>query len=325
MLDVLEYIKKDQNLENIKHTILYGEDVYFIQYFEQLLKNKYDTKTYWADELNYESLRDIALTKNMFSNKTIFIIKNFTELFDKLKKENIEFIKKTSNIFIFEEYKDLTEKDLSKVKSVIEDVLILTSKRRKLEYLKSLIQKKFIKENIELKQDILDGIIKVIGLDSLNLKNETDKLLLLAKSMPITKDTVVKSLVKEPSDEAFSVVDALLSNNAKRALSIFYDSIKLGQHPLLMLGFIQKQFINMYLAFKIDKDFDEICKILNINHPFQKTILSKQMSMIKDKKDRLFDIIKIIKEADMGIKYYFQDPTQVLEKLIIDIALILKI
>ena len=165
-------------------------------------------------------------------------------------------------------------------------------------------------------------MLDTIGTDSLNLKNETDKLLVLAKSVPITRETLSRALVKEPKDEAFSIVDALIKQDIKKALSIFYDNIKLGQHPLVTLGFMQKQFINMYLAFKMNVSFDEVCKILNISHPFQKNILSKQLSIVN--KDKLFSIVKALQRADMSIKYYFNDPVEVLEKLIINIGLILK-
>ncbi len=322
MLDVLDYIKKEASFENLTHTLLYGKDVYFIQYFEQLLKQKYDTKTYWADELDYENFKNIVSSRNIFSKKSAIIIKNFTELLNKIKKENLDFIKNTKNILIFEEYDDVSEKDIKFIQSIIKDINILTSKQKKPDYLKSLIQKKFKKEGINLNEDVINEIINIIGTDSLNLKNETDKLLVLAKSMPITKDVVRKALIREPKDEAFSIVDAIINQDIKKALSIFYDSIKLGQHPLLTLGFIQKQFANMYLAFKMNKDFEETCKILNITHPFQKNILSKQLRAVK--KDKLFTIIRMLQRADMSIKYYFQDPVDVLEKLIIDIGLVLK-
>jgi DNA polymerase-3 subunit delta len=322
MLDVLEYIKKDNSLYNLTHTVVYGKDIYFIQYFEQLIKQKYDTKTYWADELDYENLRNIITSRNIFNKKIVIIIKNFTELLNKLKKENLDFIKKTQNIIIFEEYEDLTEKDIKAVQNILGDINILTSKQKKPDYLKSLIQKKFKKEGIDLNQDIINELLNIIGTDSLNLKNETDKLLILSKSMPITKETLSRALVKEPKDEAFSIVDALIKQDVKKALSIFYDSIKLGQHPLVTLGFMQKQFMNMYLAFKMNISFDEVCKILNISHPFQKNILSKQLSIVN--KDKLFSIVKALQKADMSIKYYFNDPVEVLEKLIIDIGLMLK-
>ncbi|MFP3206067.1 MAG: DNA polymerase III subunit delta [Hydrogenobaculum sp.] len=322
MLDVLEYIKKDNSLDNLTHTVVYGKDIYFIQYFEQLIKQKYDTKTYWADELDYENLRNIIPSRNIFNKKIVIIIKNFTELLNKLKKENLDFIKKTQNILIFEEYEDLTEKDIKAVQNILGDINILISKQKKPDYLKSLIQKKFKKEGIDLNQDIINELLNIVGTDSLNLKNETDKLLVLAKSMPITKETLSRALVKEPKDEAFSIVDALIKQDVKKALSIFYDSIKLGQHPLVTLGFMQKQFMNMYLAFKMNISFDEVCKILNISHPFQKNILSKQLSIVN--KDKLFSIVKALQKADMSIKYYFNDPVEVLEKLIIDIGLMLK-
>ena len=322
MLDVLDYIKKDSSFEHLTHTILYGKDVYFIQYFEQLVRQKYETKTYWADELDYDNFKNIVSSKSIFNKKSVVIIKNFTELLSKLKKENLDFLKKTQNILILEEYEDLSEKDIKNIQNLLGDINILTSKHKKPDYLKSLIQKKFKKEGIELKQDIIDTIISTIGTDSLNLKNETDKLILLAKSMPITEEVLSKAMIKEPKDEAFSIVDALVNQDIKRALSIFYDTIKLGQHPLLTLGFIQKQFTNMYLAFKINKSFDETCKILGINHPFQKNILAKQLKTIK--KDKLFGIIKILQKADMNIKYYFKDPAEVVEKLIIDVGIILK-
>jgi DNA polymerase-3 subunit delta len=322
MLDVLEYIKKDNSLDNLKHTVVYGKDIYFIQYFEQLIKQKYDTKTYWADELDYENLRNIITSRNIFNKKIVIIIKNFTELLNKLKKENLDFIKKTQNILIFEEYEDLTEKDIKAVQNILGDINILTSKQKKPDYLKSLIQKKFKKEGIDLNQDIINELLNIIGTDSLNLKNETDKLLILSKSMPITKEALSRALVKEPKDEAFSIVDALIKQDVKKALSIFYDSIKLGQHPLVTLGFMQKQFMNMYLAFKMNVSFDEVCKILNISHPFQKNILLKQLSIVN--KDKLFSIVKALQKADMSIKYYFKDPVEVLEKLIIDIGLMLK-
>ncbi|HEK25273.1 MAG: DNA polymerase III subunit delta [Hydrogenobaculum sp.] len=322
MLDVLEYIKKDNSLDNLTHTVVYGKDIYFIQYFEQLIKQKFDVKTYWADELDYENLKNITTSRNIFNKKTVIIIKNFTELLNKLKKENLDFIKKTQNILIFEEYEDLTEKDIKAVQNILGDINILTSKQKKPDYLKSLIQKKFKKEGVELSQDTINELLNIIGTDSLNLKNETDKLLVLAKSVPITKEILAKTLVKEPRDEAFSIVDALIKQDVNKALSIFYDSVKLGQHPLLTLGFMQKQFMNMYLAFKMNVSFDEACKILNISHPFQKNILSKQLSIVN--KDKLFSVVKALQKADMSIKYYFNDPVEVLEKLIIDIGLILK-
>lgn len=322
MLDVLEYIKKDNSLDNLTHTVVYGKDIYFIQYFEQLIKQKYDAKTYWADDLDYENLKSITTSKSIFNKKTVIIIKNFTELLNKLKKENLDFIRKTQNILIFEEYEDLTEKDIKAIQNILGDINILTSKQKKPDYLKSLIQKKFKKEGVELSQDTINELLNIIGTDSLNLKNETDKLLVLAKSVPITKEILAKTLVKEPRDEAFSIVDALIKQDVNKALSIFYDSVKLGQHPLLTLGFIQKQFMNMYLAFKMNVSFDEACKILNVIHPFQKNILSKQLSIVN--KDKLFSIVKALQKADMSIKYYFNDPVEVLEKLIIDIGLILK-
>lgn len=321
MLDVLEYLKKDQDFKSLKHSVVFGEDIYFIQYFENMLKSKFNTKTNWADELDYDTLKNILFSKNLFSEKEIIIIKNAKNLISLLKGKKID-LTSTKNILILEEYEELSEKDLKAFKDIFGDFDIITSKQKSKDYLKSLVYKKFKKENIELPKDILDYIIYTIGTDSLNLKNETDKLLIALKTLPVDKDIISKILVKEPKDEVFSLVEALLKKDIKKALSILEDAVKIGQHPIMIFGFISKQFTNMYLAFKIDKNFDEVCKILSINTPFQKNILKKYMDMVS--KEKLSGIIELLKNADMSIKYYFQNPEEVLEKLITDIGLYLK-
>ncbi len=321
MLDVLEYLKKDPDIKNLKHSLLFGEDVYFIQYFENQLKSKVSTKINWADELDYDKLKNILFSKNLFSEKEIIIIKNAKNLIGLLKGKKLD-LTITKNILILEEYEELSDKDLKTFKDIFGDLDIITSKQKPKDYLKSLVYKKFKKEHIELSKDVLDYIIYIIGTDSLNLKNETDKLLIAAKSLPIDKGHISKILVKEPKDEIFSLVDALLKKDIEKALSILENAIRLGQHPIVMLGFMTKQFTNLYLAFKINKNFDEVCKMLNINTPFQKNILKRQMEMLRGNK--LSGIIKLLKKADMGIKYYFQNPEEVLENLIVDIGIYLK-
>lgn len=321
MLDVFEYLKKDQDLKNLKHTLIFGEDIYFIHYFENQLKSKFKTKTYYADEIDYDKLKELIFSKSIFSQKEAIIFKNAKYLVSLLKGKKLD-ISNIRNILIFEEYDELSDKDIKTFKDIFGDIAILTSKQKSKDFFRSIIYKKFKKENIELSKDIIDYIIDTIGLDSLNLKNETDKLLIASKSIPMTKDNISKILVREPKDEVFSLVDALLKKNVKKALNILDDAIRLGQHPIMMFGFISKQFVNMYLAFKINKNFDEVCKILGISTPFQKNILKKQMDMIS--KDKLPIIIRLLKKADMDIKYYFNDPEKVLKDLIINVWMHLK-
>ncbi len=319
MLDVLEYLKKDPNFESLTHTLIFGEDVYFIEYFENLLRQKFSTKVYWVDEMGYGDFKNIVYSKNIFAPKSVIILKRTKELLSLLKGKQVDFIKNTKNILILEEYEELSEKDIKAFQSIFENLNIISSKQKKVDYLKNLIQKKFKKEGIELPQDTIEYIIDTIGVESLNLKNETDKLLILSKSILLTKDVLSKTLAREPKDEVFSMVDAMLKNDYKRALNILNDAMRLGQSPIMILGFLQKQFMNIYLAFNIEKDFESICKILNINHPFQKNIFRKQLGMIK--KEKVFYILKLFQKADFDIKYYFKDPHEVLENIIIDIAL----
>lgn len=319
MLDVLEYVKKDQEFKNLKHMLVFGEDVYFIQYFEKLIAVKFKTRIYWADELDYDTLKGILFSKNIFG-KELIIIKNAKDLLGFLK--NKKFNLQTNNILMLQAYENLTDKDIKIFKDIFGDLEILYSKQKSKNYLKNLILKKFKKDNLHLSEDNVNYIIDTIGADSLNLKNETDKLILIAKDYALDTNIISKVIVREPKEEMFSIMDAILKNDMKIALRIFYDTIKLGQHPLVILGFIIKQFVNLYLVFKMNKDFEDACKILGIQTPFQKNILKKQMDMVNANK--LMNIIHILKKADMDIKYYFKDPYDTLEKLILDIGIYLK-
>ncbi len=327
-MDIKEALKKEDLFKNMPlYLFVYGEEAYYIKLLENKIKSFFnqEIRVFWED-LSEESFFDLISSKSIFKKENAVIIKGAKEFLSKIKNLDLleKFLKSKNISVIFIENGPITEKDLNKgALNVLKKLsfLFIESKAPSLTEIKSIVSKKFKKENIDLKDEDINYIINICGKDLTNLKNETDKLLLYAFSKKdLTKEDLKKVLSYTYQAEAFSILSAILDKNTKKALFILSDVIKQGVYPLVILSHLQKQFSMMYIyKALIKKESEE--KVLNaigIKTPFQKNIFLSNIK--KTNEDFLKKAINYIAQADIQIKVFFKDMEEVLENTIIKLC-----
>ena len=141
-------------------------------------------------------------------------------------------------------------------------------------------QKKYVEDicndlDITLEKGASQAIIESIGLDTLRLKNELEKVSLYLSAKQINKDEIVissshiKELFNDQQSNIFKIIDLLLKNNINQSLVEINNLLNKGEPPLRLVAGLTSQLRIHTIVFLLndEQDVGKISKIAGVANP----------------------------------------------------------
>ena len=166
---------------------------------------------------------------------------------------------------------------------------------------------KLIKKRLDgfvMDDRVINYFIEYCGHDNEKILNELEKLKCYKDDdKTILYDDIDSIVLKSFSDNVFSLIDAIMNRNRKKAISLYQDLLKNGEDVNKILSLLCDQFRMIYngkiLLKEHNNNYKEVADILDI-HPyrFQKSIES---SFNYSNKDILY-YLSLLEDIEIGIK-----------------------
>jgi len=237
---ILKYFEiKKTNFANSNFFLLYGSNKGLIEETIENLKKKINRQIYSYEESeiinNLENFYESILNKTFFDNQKLIIIKRVSDKIYKIIEEIIS--KNIGNISIILTSEKLDKK--SKLRIFFEknlNTLCIPFYEDNTQIL-SLIANNFIKEKkINLSQQNLNLIIDRAKGDRSNLKNELEKIELLAKTQGKIDINHILKLSNLSENYDFSeLIDSSLSKNKKKLIKILNENNFASEDCIIIL------------------------------------------------------------------------------------------
>jgi len=141
-------------------------------------------------------------------------------------------------------------------------------------------QKKYVEDmcndlDIKLDKGASQAIIESIGLDTLRLKNELEKVSLYLSAKQINKDDIlisstdIKEIFNDQQSNIFKIIDLLLKNNIYEGLVEINNLLNKGEPPLRLIAGLTSQLRMHTVVFLLndEQDIGKISKIAGIANP----------------------------------------------------------
>jgi len=238
---------------------LYGQDIYrlrqklreLINDFEREHKNCSLIKHFDAKDLDFESFRNEIQTSSIFKEKKLITIAHvfsnsiFLEKTLKFFNENRE---KTENTLLFWEEKKIDPdhpliKEIARIGKVYKFDLLSEAE------LKRWIRREFGKYKVEIEPGIIEALWEFGGNDLWLISGEIKKLIAFAgKSKKVSLKDLKLLSKPEVETDIFTTLDAISSDNKKRALDLLHNHLKKGESPLYLFSMLKKQISNLLIV-----------------------------------------------------------------------------
>ena len=139
--------------------------------------------------------------------------------------------------------------------------------------------------NIKLEKDAPQAILESIGLDTLRLNNELEKVSLYITAKQKNKNEIVissdhiKRIFNDQQTNIFKIIDLLLNNNTYQSLVEISNLLNKGEPPLRLIAGLTSQLRMHTIVFLLDKeqDISKISKIAGIVNPKRVYYLRKNV------------------------------------------------
>ena len=141
-------------------------------------------------------------------------------------------------------------------------------------------QKKYVEDicndlDIKLDKGASQAIIESIGLDTLRLKNELEKVSLYLSAKQKNKDEIlissthIKEIFNDQQSNIFKIIDLLLKNNIYESLVEINNLLNKGEPPLRLIAGLTSQLRMHTVVFLLndEQDIGKISKIAGIANP----------------------------------------------------------
>lgn len=159
-------------------------------------------------------------------------------------------------------------------------------------------------EDFKMEDYVIKYFIEYCGNDNEKILNELEKLKCYkADDRTITYDDIDLIVLKSFNDNVFSLIDAIMSKNKKKAIGLYEELLNNGEDINKILSLLADQFRMIYngkiLLKEYNNDYKKVASVLGI-HPyrFQKSIDSSYSYSLKD----ILKNLKRIDEIEIDIK-----------------------
>lgn len=299
---------------------IYGEDSYRSRQYlsDQITKFKtardpqgYNVAIFDAQKVEPGKILSEILSAPFLAEKRLIVVENILSISDKdflglmierIKEKNIP----ESNIVIFWQ----SEK-LSKVKEAKELETILKKEKYAQEFdvlvgsaLSAWISAEVKKRNGKISNQAVNYLAQNTAGDIWFITSLLDQLVAYTSGEEISLSQVNLFLDEKVDDNAFNMVDAVVSGNKKQAYKLLQEQRRMGEDNFKIFGLIVWQFRTLLAArslFEVSESMssDTMAKELGI-HPF---VLKKSLSLVKRyNKKQLSDIYAQLLDLDFKAK-----------------------
>lgn len=235
---------------------IYGTDYYRCQQKLKELKDGFIQKrdksglnvvTLDGEKIDFDQIKQEALATPFLGEKKMIVVKNILQN-KKVPKELMEFIKTRGetidNVLCFFSpqkpggYKPTGQLFQLLAKQKFAWCFDLMTDRGLSAWLKNYLTEK----NITMEPAAINELVALVGNDLAALTKEIDKLVAYCHGKKITSADVKIMVRAKFDDNIFNLVDALGQKNKKLALKLLADQINSGNHELMILKMISRQF-----------------------------------------------------------------------------------
>ena len=158
-------------------------------------------------------------------------------------------------------------------------------------------------------------LIRRVGADQMNLKNELDKLAMYDDK--ITSDSVQNLTVATPASSIFELLDAALGGNQKRTIALYEEQRMLNVDPLKIIGMLAWQFHVLAIVKTAgNKSSQEIAREAKLN-PF--VVQKSQSAARKLSQQRIRELVSELRAMDEKLKRVKINPDDALQAFLLSI------
>jgi DNA polymerase-3 subunit delta len=305
--------------------IFAGEELFLKRQVEEMLKirlfskssSEFNQDVFYGEEAGLDKVLDTLRTQPFLSDKRLVILKN-AEKFSQHEKKLIEFLKNKNNnknIFVLDTEKKLTDKFIKKIAAYARCVLFSQLEgadltKWALEYAK--------KKGKNISSDAVALIIEKVGNDLESIINAVNKLCLYAAGKnKLTEADVDALITKTREDTRFMFLNALMSKQTQKALTMASELSRNGKHATDLIGLINWQFKRLDKLKTLERQGyskDAVTKELKLT-PYVYNIVRRQADKFTDRE--LEKGFELLLDSDVAIKQGLKSPGLTLETLIV--------
>ncbi|MCA9350223.1 DNA polymerase III subunit delta [Candidatus Nomurabacteria bacterium] len=268
-----------------------------------------------GEEVKEENLSDIILAQPFLTTRRLFKINNLSAnkyVFERFVERASE-LAETTDVLLVE---DSLSSKLTSVKKLKQLADVRTFNNIGFEDLSLWLSNFFNSQGKDVEPNLIDYLIARVGENQQLLDSEAKKLVLVDF---IDKSIIDNMTEASPTSSIFSLLDAVLAGQTKKALNIYSDQRALGKEPQAILGMVSWQLMNMALVFNKPSDLsiDEAASQAKISpFVFRKTKqASSQLS--RTKLEKAFELAI---ETDYSIKRSSVNPNGAVENLVVSLT-----
>lgn len=293
-------------------------------------RDEFNFSQYDMKEIPFETMKEDAMTIPFLSDAKAIVIHNafvFTgekvkTTFDVNIDEILKFIEgfEGPNYVIFTVYSDKLDERKKIVKKIKANHDV-----RKIEPLDEQGMKQVIKTTLnenfkDIKEDALNEMIGLTGIDYSAVMKELDKLVLYSGDAPvITKSDVSQVVSRSLEQNVFLLTDYITTGKKTEAIHLLKDLIHMKEEPIKLLALITSQY-RLYYQVKIlaEKGYSEqqIAREVKV-HPYRVKLSMRKVRQIPLK--HLLEVIDACAEADYELKSSYMDKVLILELFILKV------
>ena len=255
--------------------LIYGDEEFLIQneVSNIISKSKVDElniSRYNLDCDSISSVIDDACTVSLFSDRKCIVVSNFDSFYKldgKVCDLFHDFISNISSdvILILIASKLDERKKITKELKKISDVKEFTKNKN----ISNTVRKMF--DDYKIDYSTVNLFIKIVGNNLMILNQEAIKLMTYKTDKVITREDVISLASSSDDTDIFDLVNAVVSKDKDRAMSIYSSLIKANEEPIKIIVTLANQFRLIYQSkelYKKGNSEDSISKILGV-HPYR--------------------------------------------------------
>lgn len=242
-------------LENIKNEcyesvyLFYGEENYLKRQYRDKLLQAWDVQ---EDEMNFSRFQgkgidvkeviELGDTLPFFAERRVILMEN-TGFFKSANQELTEYIGRLPEyltILFVEEQVDKRSKMYKAVKkegSVVE--FDIQDERTLMRWILGILKR----EGKNITQRDMEWLLTKTGTDMSHISSEVEKLICYTMGRDvITREDIDAVCIDRVTNQIFAMVEAVSSQNQKKALDLYYDLLALKEPPMRILFLLARQF-----------------------------------------------------------------------------------
>ncbi|MBF0494541.1 MAG: DNA polymerase III subunit delta [Candidatus Omnitrophica bacterium] len=273
------------------------------------------------DAADFGNFMDSVQTLPFLSKKRIVILNDAEKLSEKEMESVLAYLKAPveTTVLVISAAPEIAK--IKTYKEVIGAVKLIEARRPDAATMKKWIKNFFARENIAIRDEVVDLIFELKGSDSMAVKNELDKLAAGVSEGEIKLSDVEEMVGRSTRDDVFKIVDAVDNKDAARAFRVLRDLTEgKKQHVEIIgyLGWYVKTLQNLKYMMNEGYDMQGIASEIGYSPAYVRRLSGQAKKYSAQKINRW---IKLVFETDRDIKTGRREGNMALDMLISSLLL----